>query len=127
MKVGFIASPIVSQGNPDLKGDVEKALIKSGFDITTLFPIGTGDANTYAKEWASNNSVNINSLLEQDDLDFFGRIPDKRRKQIIANKDDLALIAMWDGSSLKIANFIKMFKKYNIPVYVTNGKYRIGV
>lgn len=126
MKVGFIASTILN----DKKAEefTTKALNECGFVVDTLFPIGTNQAYIKAaKDWAAFEGVNINTILEGEDLAFNGALNPQRKQKILAAKTNLALVAIWDGGSAEIKNLITLCKTNSIPVYVTNGKYVIGV
>lgn len=94
---------------------VERAVEKSGFEITEVVSGGARGVDFLGEQWALNNNVQTTAFPAQ--WAAYGRAAGHMRNEKMAQYAD-ALIAVWDGKSSGTRNMIENAKKRGLKVFV---------
>lgn len=95
--------------------DVERAIEKSGFDVTCVISGGAIGVDTLGVKWARENRKEV--ILRPADWQRYGKRAGYVRNVEMAQIAD-AVICVWDGKSLGTRMMIGIARRFELPLHV---------
>jgi hypothetical protein len=95
--------------------ELEAAVRKCGWQITSIISGGARGADRLGEQWAWRHGIPLEVFPA--DWDKWGKSAGYIRNEQMANKAE-ALIALWDGESLGTAHMIRQAEVRRLQVYI---------
>lgn len=108
-----------SRGVTDYKA-VERAMKRSGFDVTEVFNGGADGVDALGARWARERRIVVRLFIAW--WNVHGKAAGPMRNEEMAKEAD-ALVAVWDGESRGTMDMIRRAEAHKLPmkVYVWQG------